>query len=480
MFLDLVNLYKKKGTPEALADILDYYGFTDADLVEYWLQKNNSGDLIFKGHLVRKSAIGSTTLIDEDVGFNTMTQDDPHWMLTESQINNLITQNKINLPTKTSYFSLSSVFLIYKLEAAMAILSRIVQDQYERKIVNGLELPQDIQIKGEVGYIVSLLEVYTATIYTFERMFGVNPTNDLNFLYYNGTIDYTLYDPPSPGNLDTIAVEYESLVLTPPASRADRTLKLDTFVNNWTRPVSTNIFNTGSGVAESILSSINPTLKDECDSWFIQGNESYLVTYLIGTLDNWIRTKINSQTPSMVVTILGFGFREEVNKIIKFFKPYRARLAFLDTSYSLRNPLTESIRIEDDGDNLHVLVQQTHSEQLEFLDDVLTDVYLTFEDIATGTDCIVNIYPTYDFGWHYDEFIMFCDLLELTIWSDFEDSVEVTDVLITSQKSQVSDLPRGLQGPAMWDSGNYFDTPVQAPIVNDFDNLVIIPSPPYP
>lgn len=56
MFLDLVNLYKKKGTPEALADILDYYGFTDADLVEYWLQKNNSGDLIFRGHLVRKSA----------------------------------------------------------------------------------------------------------------------------------------------------------------------------------------------------------------------------------------------------------------------------------------------------------------------------------------------------------------------------------------------------------------------------------------
>lgn len=408
-----------------------------------------------------------------------MTQNDPHWMLTESQINGLIAQNKINLPTKTSYFSLSSVFLMYKLEAAISILSRIVQDQYERKIINSLNLPQNIQIKGEIGHIVSLLEVYTATIYTFERMFGVNPTSDLNFLCYNGFVDY-VSNPPEPKNLDVLAAQYRNLVSTPPTSRDDRTLKLDTFVNDWTRPVSTNIFNTGSNVAESILSSINPTLKDECDSWFIQGNESYLVTYLIGTLDNWIRTKINSQTPSMVVTILGFGFREEVSKIIKFFKPYRARLAFLDTSYSLRNPLTESIRIEDDGDNLHVLVQQTHSEQLEFLDDVLTDIYLTFEDTATGMDCIVNLYPTYDLGWHYDEFIMFCDLLELTTWSDFEDSVEVTDILITSQESQVSDLPRGLQGPAMWDTDNYFDTPVQAPIVNDFDNLVIVASPPYP
>ena len=47
-FLDLVNIYKIKGTPKSISKILDYFGVANIDLVEYWLQKDDNGNLIFK------------------------------------------------------------------------------------------------------------------------------------------------------------------------------------------------------------------------------------------------------------------------------------------------------------------------------------------------------------------------------------------------------------------------------------------------
>jgi len=39
-FLDLVNLYKVKGTPQSLVDVLQYYGVTKVDIYEFFLKKN--------------------------------------------------------------------------------------------------------------------------------------------------------------------------------------------------------------------------------------------------------------------------------------------------------------------------------------------------------------------------------------------------------------------------------------------------------
>ena len=44
---DIVNLYKRKGTVETLKDAIAFYGYTDSSLVEYWLQKNEVGDIGF-------------------------------------------------------------------------------------------------------------------------------------------------------------------------------------------------------------------------------------------------------------------------------------------------------------------------------------------------------------------------------------------------------------------------------------------------
>lgn len=343
-FLDLVSFYKKKGTPETLVDVLDYYGFSDTDLIEYWLQKDEYGTLIFRGESVRLAATGSTILLETDVPFNRIVGNDPHWFQTEAQIENLLLTNNINLPSKTPYFSLSSIFSLYNINISLSILFRIVKDQYDR-VMLGNELPYNVPVKN-LGLILPILHIYVGTIYAFEKMFGYgSSTTFTNYSCYNGTIDY-LGDPPIAYNLSEITSIYEDLI-TRPISKLDRETRIEQVLTDWTRPLSQNFLNS-INAAGPLLTTLNPNFKAVIDSWFAIGDENYLITYLIGTLDYWIRKNIDSKSPSLVITMLGLSFREELSKIINFFKPYRARLAYMDTAYSLKNPLMESIILDED------------------------------------------------------------------------------------------------------------------------------------
>ncbi len=350
-FLDLVNFFKKKGTPETLVDVLEYYGFSDTDLVEYWLQKDVHGNFIFRGESVRTSGVGSGTLLDSDVTWGEMTSNDPHWMLKYSDMQNLVDANKINLPSKTPYFSLSSVFLMNRLFSIMAIITRLVQDQYDYGLVNGFNtLDENIVIKN-IGEVVSLLVLYLSITYVLEKEIGVLPSSSgLRSAHYNGTVNYN-GTPPIPTNLYDIIQEFNDLVVRSD-TRVEHRTKKDTIVSNWTTPKGNNFLIAGGAyTAETLLTSLHPTLKTICDTWIASGETEYLLTYLIGSLDVWIRNTIYSGAPSLVITILGLGFRDEILDIINFFKPFRARLAFLDTMYSIQDPVNDLVMISDGDDD---------------------------------------------------------------------------------------------------------------------------------
>lgn len=346
-FLDLVNFYKKKGTPETLVDVLEYYGFSDTDLVEYWLVKDIHGAFVFRGESVRTSGVGSGTLLDSDVTWTEMTSSDPHWMMKYSEVQPLIDNNKINLPSKTPYFSLSSVFLLNRLFSIMSIISRLVQDQYNYGLVNGFDnLEENIVIKN-IGEVVSLLVLYIAIIYVLEDEVGVLPgSSGIRCAHYNGTVLYN-GTPPIPTNLSDIVQEFTNL-MSRPTSRLDQVTKKNTIITNWTTPKNNNfLISGGAYTAKTLLTTIHPTLKSICDVWISGGETEYLLTYLIGSLDVWIRSNIYSGAPSMVITLLGLGFRDEILDIINFFKPYRSRLAFLDTMYSIKDPISDGLTLHD-------------------------------------------------------------------------------------------------------------------------------------
>ncbi len=469
LFLDLVNLYKKKGTPEALADVLDYFGFSDADIIEYWLEKNNADQLIFKGHNIRRSAAGSTTLLDEDVSFSNMTDDDPHWMMSEDEVRTGVANNSINLPSKSPYFSLSSIFYMGRIHASSAILNRVVQEEYERHVTNGLDLFKNITVKSMSG-TYSVLETYLATLYSFQKMFGSTSSSDQYFSCYDGSIQWSGGSPPTIINLDQKITEYEYLISTTPISRDDRTSRLQTFIDDWSRPSSSNFLSSPTD-AETILTAINPSFKNECDLWFAQQEESFLVMYLIGSLDNWLRVNVDSGIPSLVVTVLGFGFREEVSKIIEFFKPYRARLAFLDTAYSINNPLTESVILDDSDMELSIWQYITDTYD-SVTDEVHEVIYQTITD-NFNMGCAGALY--YDIGGVYDVIGCWNDDVDIELIQSIVDTVTVTDTLVTGFDETINDYPRGIQGPAMWDVGGSFDAVAQTPIVNDHVDIIIWP-----
>jgi len=474
LFLDLVNFYKKKGTPETMADVLDYYGFTDADLIEYWLRKDEFGNIVFRGVPVRLAATGSTALIDTDISFDRMTENDPHWLLEEAKILQLFDENKINLPSKTPYFSLSSTFYLHKLTGNLAIMNRIIQDQYARYL-SSLPLPQDVQIRN-IGEVTSLLEAYLATIYAFEVIYGVVPSSLYNLhACYDGTINYTATNPPIPQNLPDLSEEYENLVSQVPTDRDDVKTKLETLWDDWSRDVSTNFLGAASGTAGPLLQTMNPVLKDVCDDWIVSGEEVTLMTNLLGTLDNWIKLNVDTRNPSMIMTTLGLNFRDDLEQIINFFKPYRARLAFVDTAFSMQNRLTESILLDD---ALIDEIQQSHSDDVDVTDDLEQDIEHTIEDqvLVSGDGCPNPGFYYYDSGGYYDETVALCEYFEVLVTPVLRDDIFIdssADMMIMFDSDP--EYPRGTQGPMMYDIGNEYDVEVQAPIVDDHVEIVTIP-----
>ena len=129
-FLDLVNLYKVKGTPQGLIQVLNYYGITDLDLFEFFLRKDDSGELIFRPTKVTPNVPGEKIIPTTDILFTALTHDDPHWMMTRTDVDNLIAQNAIALPSKSPYFALRPKFKLFDLLLPLSIVQRFVQDQY--------------------------------------------------------------------------------------------------------------------------------------------------------------------------------------------------------------------------------------------------------------------------------------------------------------------------------------------------------------
>ena len=125
LFLNLVDLYKIKGTPRSILESLQFYGITKLDIYEFWLQMETPSSLFFKGDVITGTSINPGSL---DLSYDLLTAGDPHWLLTESQILALDQINDINLPSKTPYFA---VVPIIEFGSETPTFIRIVQDQYE-------------------------------------------------------------------------------------------------------------------------------------------------------------------------------------------------------------------------------------------------------------------------------------------------------------------------------------------------------------
>lgn len=323
-FLNLIDLYKIKGTPQALVEVLQFYGITQVDIFEFFLKQDTSGNLIFDGFPVAGTSIN---LSNFQMPFSNVAAVDPHWLYTPQQILQLNQANKINLPSKTPYIGIQPVVDVDGPE--MSILVRKVQDQYAEYQATGT-LVEDAEITY-VGKIHSMLELYLSSLYTFIKQH--NPGVD--------STAYICYDGTNTSTIDII--EEYNLITGRPITRADQRAKLQQYYDLFTRQTPTNFLQIRTD-AGTILNSINPTLKAQLDAALDQVE---LLNSLVKDLAVWVRNNMGLGFINFAFILPGIAeYFKDLKNVISFFKPYRARLLLLETM-QIRNRLQNSIIVED-------------------------------------------------------------------------------------------------------------------------------------
>jgi len=393
-FLDLVNLYHIKGTPQVLVDVLQYYGINQLDIYEFFLQLEDradktQGDLVFKGDIVAGTSNDKTKIY---VDYELLTLGDPHWVYTSQQIKQLNQQLNLNLPSKTPYFGVKPIFTESQLYAGVAILVRIIQDQYETWDKTGVKPTQDGS-STLTGDQLSILTLYLSCIYLFNKIWSVGFFWD-NFICYDGTSDPFL-------EVTTILDEFDYITRRP-ISRADQRQRIFEFYDAFTRVDSRNFLQSKND-AGAILGILNPTFKNTIDS--LAQSDVVILQSLLLDVGRWIRANLSPVFMNISHIIFGIGnIFSDLKDVINFFKPYRARLIPLETLEFL-NPLFESIVVEDRLGTITV-EPQFHDFVTGDSAPCCTDETIDSTDSSTvcldGTADLFYSRETYDCGSYYD------------------------------------------------------------------------------
>jgi len=170
--LSLTELYKKKGSPQALVDVLKFYGFNDITLYEWWLTLKNNETLEFEGRLLDTGSTLTEFPERRSIDYDQFSAvNDPHWSYTKTDILDIQqdydSQGLIGLPSLTPYFSIAGGSNLRSITQNFAILARMLNDQYTNWLYGG-NVPQDIFV-DIYGSNVSLLALYAGILYSYHR-----------------------------------------------------------------------------------------------------------------------------------------------------------------------------------------------------------------------------------------------------------------------------------------------------------------------
>ena len=309
LFLNLVDLYKIKGTPQSILEVLQFYGITQLDIYEFFLRKETANNLIFKGDVIT----GTSPITDVlNLDYHLLTQGDPHWLLTEEQILALDQINDINLPSKSPYFA---VVPIVQFGSETPTFIRIVHDQYETYKNTGV-LPTNNAEVTILGEVTSFLGLYLSCVYQFQKLWTVGYKGD-RYLCYDG-------DSTSP---IIINQEYETII-APPITRDNTPVKLLQYYDQFTRETPRHFLQNKSD-AETLLNQLYPTLKTNLDN--LTESDTEILQSLLKDLGIWVRNNIGFGFVNAGYITFGLqNLFEDLNGVINFFKPYRARLILLE------------------------------------------------------------------------------------------------------------------------------------------------------
>ncbi len=447
-YLDLINLYKIKGTPESIVKTLAYYGL-NVDLSEFWLKKNPFGDLFFEGKKVYGNASQSSGSV---INFNLLTQNDPHWFISESKIHSLISQRRLSLPSKSPYFSLRIDFSVDNIKALLSVIAKELQVMYDDWQLTSTIPNRDIDITFlSNDQQISLLELYLSIIILFNKTLN-NPLGSISgsdLLVYN--------DTTSEISIDVINEYMDLINLQRPVdiTRVNNNEVItynilesaqQDYFDKFTRLASER-FLLNSSSADNLLNQLNPNLKNEIDNFDFE-NIEYNLKLFVQTLDSWIKNKLESfLQPNFTYYLFGEKYViKDIKNIVNFFKPFRSRLTKLENSHIFDNRLFNTMLIYDEVPD-----------------------YLLYESVHQYYgDPVVLSCNTYDCGSYYDwenMYISITDSYEIFDSNTYNDkfwcgaTLPETDIIKNTAVFSGPDLVSASQvtGFADFDIGGTFD-----------------------
>lgn len=367
--LNIVELYKNKGTPAALITALEtYFGFNDIVLSEWWIRKTADGSFVARSKPVFPRVLRKKSDMIAEIPYSTFIANDPLWSMSESELSRLYNESQITLPSLTSLLTLQGTIDIgIGLTTSLAILNRKLQESYEFWLANG-QMNRNIH-PAQFNASVSLLELVLAICYCMQ-MYG--KVKGDRYTFYNGL--YTPLDQPDEnGDRDDIddvdygliIDEYNNLSVRP-TTKEERDTNLETRNSKFTSLISdqsvTDLFirdstayvpgynvtegygfdSTTSEVGAMLLR-MNPDFKYELDTYINNGgNIQKLINYLLMDLEFHMIYTMEIMKYPISSLILGSPLAQHLAPVIDFFKPLRARIRDFISILSINDPLADS------------------------------------------------------------------------------------------------------------------------------------------
>ena len=357
-YYDLVNLYKKKGSPKTLLNTLRYFGFPNIEILEYMTYVRRSTKKVeFHSLSVDHTGKWHNTFTDI-LTYDEATGWDPHYLTSEKSIVHGQQNSKLHLPSPSPYFSLRHYVNIDEYSKLTVFLSRKVQDQYkdwhDGVFENtGYVLPDEVYITS-CTMNASILELYLACIYTYHKHYGseivIRNPEDTTLISSIKLGDHNKYfncfDGTDASYLNIVS-EYEDYVSENPLTRDEIRLHNNSYLEDFARLQNKN-FLVNENSAEEILQLINPELFNRLIDLYDIKPQAVILGDLLEDLMKWVNSYYSIASPHLNYLMYGSEeFKRVLNPLIDFFKPYHARLLSFDINLVVDDKSKERVIADD-------------------------------------------------------------------------------------------------------------------------------------
>jgi len=393
--LDIIELYKKKGTPWVLVKVLQtYFGLNSIVLSEWWIHRNGASDTFYaKAHPVIPRTYRTDPRLSQELDYDIFIRNKPLWKMTEVKLRELYNECAITLPSITSYISMNGTLDILEINVALSILNRKIQESYEFWLSTGT-VNQNVYL-SKLTSICSLLSLVLGITYLFN---STNSSTDPRYQFYDGFFS-PLDVVDEDGNRDdvddidysNILDEYKNINIRPSTKSQKETLLAERY-SKFTEVGATQSVTTALADAGTYLGLIQSDFKEELDEYVNSGkNVNNLIETLLGDLDFYMINNMEIIDFPISYLVIGAPIEEHLKDVIDFFKPYHTQLRDFTSILAFDDSLGDSQLEYDELEK--TILEEWHVETGNWADEYFDDGLIRDD---TSTSIEHNITYFYD------------------------------------------------------------------------------------